>query len=98
MSEESVHTEMPQLRIHYEFIQGSHSQGGDLAGSIPPILPRGMLPARCMGKMYQRRCMGKAARHWASQELKKPLLQEPGTREKGPLWESGTAEATALKT
>ena len=59
MSEESVHTEMPQLRIHYEFIRGSHSQGGDLAGSIPPILPRGMLPARCMGKMYQRRCMGK---------------------------------------
>lgn len=44
-------------------------------------------------KMY-----GEAARHWASQELKKPLLQEPGTREKGPLWESGTAEATALKT
>lgn len=41
---------------------------------------------------------GEAARHWASQELKKPLGEKPGTREKGPLWESGTAETTALKT
>ena len=84
MSEESVHMEMPQLRIHYEFIRGSHSQGGDLAGSIPPILPRGMLPARCTGKMYQRRCKGKllgTGRHrssrshfFRSQALEKKVL------------------------
>ena len=71
MSEESVHTQVPQLRIHYECIRGSHSQGGDLAGGIP----LGKCQRRCRGKLLGTGHHRSSSSHFCrSQALEKKVL------------------------
>ena len=70
MSEESVHTQVPQLRIHHECIRGSHSQGGDLAGGIPLGKCQ-----RCRGKLLGTGHHRSSSSHFCrSQALEKKVL------------------------